>query len=47
MMFSAAKGLRLVAIGSRQTDFSRGVGGDSEIPFKVAALAFPIAFDAT
>ena len=47
MICSAVEGLRLVAIGSRQTHFSRGIGGDGEIPFKVVVLTFPIAFDAT
>ena len=41
MVFPAAVSLYLVAICSWQTDLSRGVGRDDDVPFKTVAFAFP------
>lgn len=45
MVSAAAVGLHFVAIGSRYTDLSRGVGRNGEVPLKMVAIALPIAFD--
>ena len=46
MILPAAKGLYLIASGSWQTDLSRSIGRDDDVPFKAVALPFPVAFDA-
>ncbi len=47
MVFPAAVRFHFVAVCHRQTDLSRGVGWDDEIPFKTVAFTLPLAFDAT